>query len=184
MNKKVIGFLLAVPALMGFGLTSCSDEESIAGATGQDKLVEVNVTASLADMTRASLTPDKNIIKFEWEVDDEITVVNAGNGKFLGTLKVSKLHSDHRVCDFKGSAAIPAGKVNLNFYYLGKDQKPSFAQDLTVNDYPVDFSNQDGTASFSANDILISTGEYNDVQDGDLGMVNFNRNFAYGRVIL
>ncbi|MDE7096525.1 MAG: hypothetical protein K2O47_03435, partial [Muribaculaceae bacterium] len=70
MNKKVIGFLLAIPALMGFGLTSCSDEESIAvKETAQDKLVEVTVKASLSDLTRASLTPDKNIIKFEWDMN-------------------------------------------------------------------------------------------------------------------
>ncbi|MDE6649502.1 MAG: InlB B-repeat-containing protein [Muribaculaceae bacterium] len=186
MNKKVIGFLLAIPALMGFGLTSCSDEESIAvKETAQDKLVEVTVKASLSDLTRASLTPDKNIIKFEWDMNDVVTVVNADNGKYLGTLKVSKIQeSDHRVCEFKGSAAIPAGKVKLNFFYLGTAGVASFGDGLTVNDYSVDFSNQDGTAKFAENDILISTGEFVNVQDGNLGMINFGRDFAYGRFIL
>ena len=186
MNKKVIGFLLAIPAFMGFGLTSCSDEESIAvKETAQDKLVEVTVKASLSDLTRASLTPDKNIIKFEWDMNDVVTVVNADNGKYLGTLKVSKIQeSDHRVCEFKGSAAIPAGKVKLNFFYLGTAGVASFGDGLTVNDYSVDFSNQDGTAKFAENDILISTGEFVNVQDGNLGMINFGRDFAYGRFIL
>ncbi len=187
MNKKVIGFLLALPALMGFGLTSCSEEATLAvNEPSQDKLVDVTVTASLADLTRASLTPEKDVIKFEWNMNDVITVVNADNGKYLGTLTVNEIQeSDHRVCKFKGAAAIPAGKVNLNFFYLGKDQKATLAKDLTVEDYSVDFSKQNGSAdSFSANDVLISTGKFNNVQDGNLGMINFGRDFAYARFIL
>lgn len=187
MNKKVIGFLLAIPSLMGFGLTSCSDEASLAvNEPSQDKLVNVTVTASLADLTRASLTPENDKIKFEWDINDKITVVNADNGKYLGTLTVNEIQaSDHRVCKFSGSAEIPAGEVNLNFFYLGKDKKATIKNDLTIEDYSVDFSQQNGSAaSFSANDVLISTGKFTNVQDGNLGIINFDRNFAYGRFIL
>ncbi len=186
MNKKVIGFLLAIPALMGFGLTSCSDEASLAvNEPSQEKLVDVTVTASLADLTRASLNPDKNIIKFAWDLNDEITVVNAENGKYLGKLTVSKIQeSDHRVCEFAGQAAIPTGKVKLNFFYLGTEGKATYGEGRVVNPYTVDFENQDGTSKFAENDILISTKELNNVQGGNLGMINFNREFAYGRFIL
>lgn len=185
MNKKVIGFLLAVPALMGLGLTSCSDESSIADkVTAQEKLVNVTLTAQISNQTRASFDPDKAVLKFSWELDDEIQVVNAANGKFLGKLTVSEVRKDPRVCSFKGNLTIPTGKVKLNFFYLGKEGKASFGDGLIVNDYPVDFSAQNGKANFAENDILISTGEFENVENGNLGMINFDRDFAYGRFIL
>lgn len=185
MNKKIIGFLLAIPALIGFGLTSCSDESAIADKeTTQDKLVNVTLTAQISDQTRAFFDPEKHILKFKWELNDEIQVVNATTGNYIGKLIVSEVTKDPRVCSFAGSLRIPAGKVKLNFYYLGKGGKASFNQDLTLNDYLVDFSAQDGTANFADHDILMSTGEYENVQDGNLGMVNFDRDFAYGRFIL
>ena len=185
MNKKVIGFLLAVPALMGLGLTSCSDESSIADkVTAQEKLVNVTLTAQISNQTRASFEPDKAVLKFSWELEDEIQVVNAANGKYLGKLTVSEVKKDPRVCSFKGSLAIPTGKVKLNFFYLGKEGKASFGDGLTLNDFPVDFSTQNGEAHFEKNDILISTGEFENVENGNLGMINFDRDFAYGRFIL
>lgn len=185
MNKKVIGFLLAVPALMGLGLTSCSDESSIADkVTAQEKLVNVTLTAQISNQTRASFEPDKAVLKFSWELEDEIQVVNAANGKYLGKLTVSEVKKDPRVCSFKGSLAIPTGKVKLNFFYLGKEGKASFGDGLTLNDFPVDFSAQNGEAHFEKNDILISTGEFENVENGNLGMINFDRDFAYGRFIL
>lgn len=186
MNKKVMSFLLAIPALMGFGLTSCSDESSLAvKETTQDKLVNVTLTAQISDQTRASFDPEKNVLKFKWELNDEIQVVNAANGKFLGKLTVSKIQeSDPRVCSFAGSCNIPAGKVKLNFYYLGKGGKATYNMDFTLQDYLVDFSAQDGMANFADNDILMSVREFQDVQDGNLGKINFDRDFAYGRFIL
>lgn len=185
MNKKIIGLLLAIPALMGFGLTSCSDEESMAiKETAQERLVDVTLTASLTNSTRASFDPEGNIIKFKWEKDDIVNVVNKATGKWLGKLTVSKVLSDPRTCIFAGQIMIAPGDIDLNFYYLGKEGSPEFNSDLTVKPYVVDFSNQDGNANFAKDDVLIATAHYADASDGKLGTLDFSRDFAYGRFIL
>ena len=192
MNRKHIGWLLCIPAFLGMGLTSCSNEEPLAvKETAQEKLVDVKLTATISNSTRATLDPSANIIKFAWESSDIIKVVNGQNGQYLGELKVTKVLEDVRTCEFAGQISVSPGNYDLNFYYLGKDGELGMTLDadskkLVATSVPVDFSNQNGKAEFAANDILIAQGTYSSdkVLAGNLGVLNFDRYFAYGRFIL
>lgn len=191
MKITLKGCMLATAAFLGFGLTSCqSDEPAMNMENSERPTVSVTMTAGIADLekgSRATLTPQGNQLKFAWEKNDAIHVVNASDGELLGTLRVTEVNADPRFCTFKGDIVDPGKNASLNFYYLGKKgtveaprDKNYVAQDLTV-----DFSNQTGTVTELYDyDIQTATKAFPDGISGGLGTVNFNRDFSFGRFVL
>lgn len=179
MKKGIIGWLMALSAVSGLGLSSCQSDEP-AMPTSERGTFEVSLTAALPDdATRASLTPNGNILKFAWNENDKIYVVNAANNEYLGTLTTTKLFDNNRKCEFKGSIYRPAGEnITLRYYYLGKEEM-TWDNAYQVNPVKFDFSTQTGTAEeLDDYDALIATQTYPNLQ-GDLGMVDFKREFAF-----
>lgn len=185
--------MLAAPLLMGLGLTSCSSDEPLTGAqtTAKEKLINVTMTAALpGEATRTSLTPEGGMLKFEWEKGDIIKVVNSENGKYVGELEVKYVHDDDkRFCDFTGSVTLPENEsVNFRFYYVGDNEIKSVLNEdcvTVLNDLAINFASQSGKwQDFAKNDILFANASYDKLEDGNLGTINFDRNFAYGRFIL
>ncbi|MDE5876801.1 MAG: InlB B-repeat-containing protein, partial [Muribaculaceae bacterium] len=189
MNKKCIGLLLAIPALMGFGLTSCSNDEPILNQeVSSTKQVEVSFIAELGGASRASLTFDatKNL-KFKWEQEDVVYAVNADNGKYLGKLTVSKVLEDPRNCEFKGTLNLPSlGEANLKFYYLGEKGKMEFDSETYLpKDIEVDYSAQTGTAAeLDDYDLLKAERAYKSSENGKLGRLSFTRHFSTAQFVL
>ena len=165
MNKKHIGWLLAIPVFMGLGLTSCSSEEPISKVQNiPTEKVDVTLIAHLPNSTRASLTfNDEKALKFAWDKDDKIKAVNADNGAYIGTLTASEVKEDPHFCVFSGKLNLPAtGTANLKFYYLGEKGQMSFDADGNIADLFVDHSQQNGTAGeLDDYDILQANKEYN-----------------------
>ena len=192
MKKKIFGLLLAAPLCMGMGLTSCSSDEPLsAGQTVlNEKLVDVTIDAVLPAGTRTTLTPEGEILKFKWEKNDVIKAVNVENGTYLGMLTVSEVKADPTKCAFAGQLTVPAdAPITINFYYLGKhEMKTAFDADtklVKADDIKLNFSSQNGSYNdFADDDILIATESYQKVEGGNLGVLNFDRHFAYGRFIL
>lgn len=188
MAKKLFGWLLAVPALLGIGLTSCSSEEPVGKNNNSEKqIVHLSMTASIGNQTRATLTPEGKILKFKWEKDDQIKIVNAENGEYLGKMDVKEVLSDPTKCKFDGDVSMPSGKVTLNFYYLGKKgvMVANSSNNYIPGDLEMDFSTQQGTAAELYDyDILCASKTYENGVGGGLGSVNFERNLSYGRFIL
>lgn len=188
MAKKLFGWLLAVPALLGIGLTSCSSEEPVGKNNNSEKqIVHLSMTASIGNQTRATLTPEGKILKFKWEKDDQIKIVNAENGEYLGKMDVKEVLSDPTKCKFDGDVSMPSGKVTLNFYYLGKKgvMVANSSNNYIPGDLEMDFSTQQGTpAELYDYDILCASKTYENGVGGGLGSVNFERNLSYGRFIL
>ena len=189
MNAKCIGLLLAIPALMGFGLTSCSNEEPIfTQEESATKKVEVSLIAELGNLSRASLTFDeaKNL-KFKWAEEDVIYAVNADNGKYLGKLTVAKVLEDPRNCEFKGTLNLPSlGSANLKFYYLGEKGKMEFDTETYLpKDIEVDYSAQTGTAAeLDDYDLLKAEKAYKSTDNGKLGRLSFERHFSTAQFVL
>lgn len=194
MNKKFFGLLLAAPMMLGFGLTSCSNEDPIADQVSVRKnAVEVTMSASIENLTRTTLDVSETGLKFGWEIGDAVEVVNKANAEHLGTLYVTKLlNNDPHLCEFKGSIYVPEteGKIFLDFYYMGKGASMQEDNNFIAQDHNVDFSTQNGKAdNLAANDILSGTskeGGYTleEVRGGNLGRINFSRHFAYGYFVM
>lgn len=188
MKKTFKGLLLAIPALLGLGFTACQNEEAELVANSQTgEKVYVSLEASLpGDVTRATFAPESEtsrILKFAWEENDVISVVNSENGKWLGSLKVKEVKSDKTKCTFAGNIIDPGTNCTLKFYYLDSKTLPREGAD--VKPLTIDFSNQNGTsAQFGETDILISTKTYTDGVKGQLGTVMFDRDFAYAKFVL
>lgn len=189
MNKKCIGLLFAIPALMGLGLASCSNEEPILNQeVSSTKQVEVSFIAELVGASRASLTFDENKnLKFKWDSEDVVYAINADNGKYLGKLTVSKVLDDPRNCEFKGTINLPtSGSANLKFYYLGEKGKMEFDSETNLpKDIEVDYSIQKGTAEeLDDYDLLKAEKVYHSTDNGSLGRLSFLRHFSTAQFIL
>lgn len=197
MKKRFLGRLLLLPAIFGMSLSSCSsDDPSAIVRTEEAVSYNVTITATLPEsgITRASFEPSGSIIKFEWELNDAVYVVNSATGKYIGRLSVSAINeNDKKKCSFAGTITpdVNTENLSLRFYYMGKKgvfnaPKPDrIAQNLIV-----DFSAQNGSsAAFADYDILDSGSEAlvfskSKVQTGDLGIIDFGRHFAYAQYIL
>lgn len=192
MRKKYIGWMLALPALLGFGMTSCSNEDMVAvQETANKRTVTVKIKASLEDATRAILVPNEEnglkTLKFEWELNDRIKVVDKKNNEYVGYLKVSHIdETTPSICEFEGSLTLPVGNVSLGFYYLGENINMSWDDQYKVNNTYIDFSNQTGALDFSDTDVMIASGDFTDkqVNENEMGTLNFKRYFAHGRFVL
>lgn len=188
MKKNKLGWLLAVPALFGFGMTSCqSNDIADEYIETEGELVEVSLTAVMPEAdTRATLAPDnqdKKVMKFKWESTDKIQVVNAANGKYLGELGVKNISSTGASCQFSGGINIPDGEnLSFNFYYLGTEG--AFTKTKNVVDaHSVTFAMQDGSINgMRANDILTGNGTYKNTATAtnSLGTIVFERYFSAG----
>lgn len=186
MNKKHIGWLLALPMLMGFGLTSCSSEMPISEVQNiPTKEIDATLIANLGSSTRALTFDEQKKLKFKWEIEDLIYVVNGDDGNFVGVLYVGEVKEDPTQCIFKGKLNLPTeGTTNLKFYFLGEKGEMSFENGKPL-DLMVDFSNQTGTADeLDDFDILKATKAYKGSDNGNLGVLDFNRYFSQGQFVL
>lgn len=190
MKKNKLGWLLAVPALFGFGMTSCqSNDIADEYIETEGELVEVSLTAVLPEVdTRATLEPNGEKRKFSWESIDLIHVVNADNGAYLGKLGVQNISQSGTSCDFSGQITIPKNATDLhfNFYYLGTEGTIE-KNGSSLADMAVSFTEQDGSiASMIKHDILTGKGAYasSAAARKSLGTIKFNRYFAAGYFIL
>lgn len=190
MKKNKLGWLLAVPALFGFGMTSCqSNDIADEYIETEGELVEVSLTAVMPEAdTRATLEPNGEKRKFSWESIDLIHVVNADNGTYLGKLGVKDISTDGTSCQFNGSITIPKNATNLhfNYYYLGSEGTIE-KNGSSLADMAVSFTEQDGSiASMVKHDILTGKGAYETSAAArkSLGTIKFTRYFAAGYFIL
>lgn len=188
MKKTLTGWLLAIPALFGFGLTSCQNDDADLSANVQTgETVYLTLEAGLpGDITRATFAPESetgNILKFAWEANDIISVVNSDNGKWLGNLKVKEIKTDKTKCTFDGQIIDPGTTCTLKFYYLDTLTLPKKGAD--VEPLSLDFSTQNGQVSqFGETDILMASKTYTGGVKGNIGLVDFNRDFAYAKFVL
>lgn len=187
MKKNLFGWMLAVSAFFGLGLASCqSDDDSAIEKRMEYKKIHVSLTASIGgEETRATLTPEGKILKFAWEVDDAIEVVNAATGEWLGTLKVTEVKSDVRKCAFDGQILAPTQNCTLKFYYLGEKAKLEVNENFIPSPLQIDLSGQTGTAGeLDDYDILVASKTYENGVTGSLGSVSFKRYFSFGQFVL
>lgn len=192
MKNTFKGWMLAASAMLGVGFTSCQSEISdINNSDNEANKVYVTITASLGDDTRATLSKDGNILKFGWtsndETKDKIEVVDASTGNWLGTLDVTKVHDDITKCDFSGQIIAPEGNCTLKFYYLASYTiEKEFNNGVFVTTpLSINFEEQNGLESpLSKSDVLIGTKTYENGVNGNLGYVNFDREFTYAQFVL
>lgn len=185
MKKEFIGCLVALPALLGLGLTSCSNEDLVSGQQVDNReLTHVTIEASIGVDSRASLTPEQKTLKFAWDVNDKIEVVNADNGERIGTMKVGTVDAENpRKCMFAGDLALPKTDANLKLYYLGQKGTMTSTSDFKPQDLEFDFSAQTGVKE-AMDDYDILKADVAFKASSTTFHAIFNRFFSYGRFVL
>lgn len=192
MKNTFKGWMLAASAMFGVGLVSCQSEISdLNNFNNEANKVNVTITASLGDDTRATLSKEGNILKFAWtsndDTKDKIEVVDASNGNWLGTLEVTKVLEDVTKCEFSGQIIAPEENCTLKFYYLASYslEKEFNNGAFTTKPLSINFEEQNGLESpLSNSDILIGTKTYENGVNGNLGYVDFEREFTYAQFVL
>ena len=133
------------------GMSSCSSDATMPGATGETRSVDMQVTVSKsADMSRAIIGENGGDLDCLWADGDRI-VVSSADGSKLGILSLTSGEGES-VGTFEGKIEVTGeGTATYNFFYFGTATDPESIRSTVALDY----SSQDGTlASLSANDFF------------------------------
>ncbi|WIL18526.1 hypothetical protein [Prevotella bivia] len=165
---------VTVTAAVALALTGCTGQEDfIDGGDTPAKGVTLTMTASISgassDGTRANLTEGDDKNPWLWEENDALLVVDATNGKALGTLTLKDGKGKEKGV-FEGSAeGLKAGQ-KVRIFYLG----PNTNTDRIVNGKIMfDFSKLDGTRTSLKNFCALNA-EGTVKMDGDKASMLFD----------
>lgn len=148
MNKPTI-YISAF--CMVAGMSSCSSDATMPGATGETRSVDMQVTVSKsADMSRAVIGENGGDLDCRWTNGDRI-VVSSADGTKLGILSLTSGEGES-VGTFEGKIEVTGeGTATYNFLYFGT------ATDIESigSTVALDYSSQEGTlAGLPANDFF------------------------------
>lgn len=165
---------VTVTAAVALALTGCTGQEDfIDGGDTPAKGVTLTMTASTSvatpDGTRATLTEGDGKNPWLWEKDDNLLVVDATNGKALGTLTLKDGVGKEKGV-FEGSAeGLKAGQ-KVRIFYLGPNTNTDRIVDGKIM---FDFSTLDGTRTSLKNFCALNA-EGTVKMDGDKASMLFD----------
>lgn len=173
---------VTVTAAVALALTGCTGQEDfIDGGDTPAQGVTLTITASTGvanpDGTRANLTEGDDKNPWLWEKDDNLLVVDATNGKALGTLTLKDGVREEKGV-FEGSAeGLKAGQ-KVRIFYLGPNTNTSR---IVNGKIMFDFSTLDGTRTSLKNFCALNaegTVKMDGNKAGILGDVTLKNAFA------
>lgn len=173
---------VTVTAAVALALTGCTGQEDfIDGGDTPAQGVTLTITASTGvanpDGTRANLTEGDDKNPWLWEKDDNLLVVDATNGKALGTLTLKDGIGNEKGV-FEGSAeGLKAGQ-KVRIFYLGPNTNTSR---IVNGKIMFDFSTLDGTRTSLKNFCALNaegTVKMDGNKAGILGDVTLKNAFA------